>query len=79
MVEDSASDAELTYRVLQHAGYAVQSLRVQTAEAMQQALAEQVWNVIICDQDMPRFNASAALQLLHTSGLDIYLSLWYLA
>ena len=71
MVEDSASDAELTYRVLQHAGYAVQSLRVQTAEAMQQALAEQVWNVIICDQDMPRFNASEALQLLHTSGLDI--------
>ena len=71
MVEDSTSDAELTYRVLQHAGYAVQHLRVQTAEAMQQALAEQVWDVIICDQKMPNFNAGAALQLLQATGLDI--------
>jgi len=70
-VEDSASDASLTERILTKAGYAVHSERVMDAREMSAALAKQPWDVIIADYRLPEFDAPSALSLLHQSGRDI--------
>jgi PAS domain S-box-containing protein len=70
-VEDSESDAALVERSLEKAGFHVECRRVETAEEMQAALAQQAWDVIIADYHLPRFNAELALQVLQASGRDI--------
>jgi PAS domain S-box-containing protein len=71
IVEDSPDDATLLLLELERSGYDPTFARVDTAAAMQAALAEQPWDIIIADYSMPHFNALAALQLLQESGLDL--------
>jgi PAS domain S-box-containing protein len=70
-VEDSERDVALLKCHFSSAGYDVFSERVNTAEAMKVALAEKVWDVVLCDYSMLQFNALAALDVLHHSGKDI--------
>src|SRR5258708_40360144 len=70
-VEDSERDVELVTLHLTAAGYNLVSERVDTAEAMIAALDAEEWDIILCDYSMPRFNALAALEVLHKSGLGI--------
>jgi PAS domain S-box-containing protein len=69
-VEDDESDAAMVVRHMEQAGYSVQSLRVQDAEEMRQAIAEQAWDVVIADYHLPRFDAPGALRILLDAGLD---------
>ncbi len=71
IIEDSEDDAYLIFREVQRGGYEVVSERAETAEAMQAALANQRWDLIICDFSLPHFSAPKALELLKQSGLDI--------
>jgi putative nucleotidyltransferase with HDIG domain len=71
IVEDSEDDALLLSRELKHAGYEIASERVDTAEAMRSALTKRKWDIIFCDYAMPHFSASAALELLRETGLDV--------
>jgi PAS domain S-box-containing protein len=71
IVEDSEDDAQLILRELRRGGYDVHSARVETAEAMRSALAAQIWDLIVCDYSLPRFNAPQALQVLKDSGKDL--------
>lgn len=71
LVEDSVDDAELLVREIQHGGYAVDHIRVETAEEMQSALHQQSWDIIICDYNLPQFNGLRALEVLHESGVDL--------
>jgi len=71
VVEDSEDDALLLISELRDAGYDPAFERVDTAEAMEAALATQPWDIVISDYSMPRFSASAALTLLQESGLDL--------
>jgi PAS domain S-box-containing protein len=71
IVEDSEDDAELLLLELESGGYEPISERVDTAAAMQAALAGRPWDVVIADYAMPRFSALAALKLLQESGLDL--------
>src|SRR3990170_5476571 len=71
VVEDSEDDAKLLLRALAKAGFAVASQRVDTAAAMQAALDEGTWDVILADYSMPEFSAPAALDTLKDSGLDL--------
>src|SRR5512147_1137217 len=71
VIEDSKDDAELILREIQRGGYEVESERVETANAMQAALARQSWDLILCDFSLPRFSAPKALELLKKSGYDI--------
>lgn len=71
IVEDSQDDAALLLLELESGGYSPTFARIDTAAAMQAALAEQPWDIIIADYSMPHFNALAALQLLQDSGLDL--------
>ena len=71
VVEDSEDDALLVLRELQRGGYKVDSERVDTAAAMQAALARRRWDIVIADYAMPTFSGLAALQIVKDSGLDL--------
>jgi PAS domain S-box-containing protein len=71
IVEDSENDALLLEIELQRAGYQTQCQRVETREALSEALTRQAWDVVIADYVMPRFNGLEALALERSKGLDL--------
>lgn len=71
IVEDSEIDSELLEQKLIEKGYELECKRVDTSGAMQSALAEQEWDVIISDFVMPHFSGLEALQMLKDCGIDI--------
>ena len=71
LIEDSEDDARLLLREIQRGGYEVESERVETADAMRDALARHSWDLIICDFSLPRFSAPHALELLKNTGIDL--------
>jgi two-component system cell cycle sensor histidine kinase/response regulator CckA len=71
LVEDSGTDAKLVVQELLRMGRDVQFERVETAPAMQAALDNQSWDVVISDWSMPKFSAPAALGVLQEKGLDL--------
>ena len=68
LVEDSEDDALLLQRELRRGGYEPICERVDTAEAMEAALKERTWDIVISDHSMPAFSSSAALELLRRKG-----------
>ncbi|MBV8882530.1 MAG: response regulator [Chroococcidiopsidaceae cyanobacterium CP_BM_RX_35] len=71
VVEDSEDDAVLLALELQRGGYKPVFKRVDNAAALEQALEQQSWDVVISDYSLPQFSASTALKLLQEQGLDI--------
>jgi PAS domain S-box-containing protein len=71
MVEDSEDDAQLLVRELTRGGYDVTSLRVETAEALTDALLRESWQVILCDFALPHFNGTAALRIVKDRSIDL--------
>ena len=71
LVEDSEDDAKLALRALRAGGFDPTSRRVQTAAALETALAEERWEVVISDFNMPSFTGLEALGILRSTGLDI--------
>jgi two-component system cell cycle sensor histidine kinase/response regulator CckA len=71
MVEDSEDDAELILRELRRGGFDVTHRRVETADAMREALAGKPWDIVLSDFSMPEFSAPGALAVRRASGLDI--------
>ena len=71
IIEDSEDDAELVLRELRQGGYSIIAQRVETAAALERALLEQTWDVVISDHSMVQFSAPAALLQIQKSGLDL--------
>jgi two-component sensor histidine kinase len=71
IIEDSEDDALLLLRELRRGNYELTFTRVDTPEAMQEALEREKWDLIICDYSMPQFSAPAALELLQKSEYDL--------
>ena len=71
IVDDSPDDAELAAQALRRGGFPLTYQRVDTPEAMHAALGEGIWDVVIADYSMPRFNGLAALKMLRDTGLDL--------
>jgi len=71
LVEDNEDDAFLLVRSLRQGGFEVVWERVQTPVQFQAALAAQSWDAIICDYNLPRFSAPAALEIMRSAGLDL--------
>ena len=71
VVEDSEDDVLLLTRYLQQGGYDPEVERVDTAEAMERALAGRTWDLVICDYAMPRFTVFGALGLIKERGDDL--------
>ena len=63
LVEDVENDALLVVRELRKQGYEPMYERVDTAEAMQAALANGSWDIILSDHSMPSFSSGAALEI----------------
>jgi len=70
-VEDSELDVELALLQLQRSGYAATAVRVESAEAMREALSSACWDVVLSDCSMPQFGAEDALALLREKALEI--------
>ncbi|WP_442994235.1 PAS domain S-box protein [Scytonema sp. PRP1] len=71
IVEDSEDDTLLVLRELRRGGYTVDYVRVDTPAAMQAALNQQSWDIVIADYNMPAFSAPEALKLLQSRKLDL--------
>lgn len=71
IVEDSEADCALLLEELRRHGFAPQSVRVDTASDMNEALLKRSWDLIVADYDLPGFSAPAALEVLQRSHLDI--------
>lgn len=71
IVEDSEDDALMALRELKKTGYDVTSKRVESADALREALDKQEWDIIISDYAMPNFNGMDALKIYVKTGIDI--------
>ena len=71
LVEDSPTDAKLILRELQRGGRQVESLRVETAPDMREALSSANWDIVLSDWSMPQFSALGALALLRSIDKDM--------
>jgi HD-GYP domain-containing protein (c-di-GMP phosphodiesterase class II) len=71
MIEDSEDDVLLMIRELKRNGYNPVYERIETAGAMKNALEDKQWDIILCDYNMPKFNAPSALALLKEANIDI--------
>ena len=71
LVEDSDDDVLLIVQQLRRDGIELSYACVQTAQGMAAALADRPPQLVICDYNMPSFNAQDALALLHRDGLDV--------
>ncbi len=70
IVEDNESDALLVVAELERCGWDVAWERVDTREAMAEALDRSRFDLIVSDYRMPRFRAPDALALWKERGLD---------
>jgi PAS domain S-box-containing protein len=71
IVEDSENDTQLLVHELRRGGYDPMHERVESAAAMDRALARQQWDMVIADYSIPNFNSMAALALLKERGHDL--------
>jgi diguanylate cyclase (GGDEF)-like protein/PAS domain S-box-containing protein len=70
LVEDSDDDAQLLVLQLRRAGYEPDYLRVDSEAAMQAALQQGTWQIVVSDYAMPGFSGLVALQLLRKVSPD---------
>lgn len=71
LVEGSQSDATLITQTLEAQWPQIVAVRVEDETTMRAALADHVWDVVICDWCLPKFNALGALQTLRDAELEI--------
>ncbi|MCC7250495.1 EAL domain-containing protein [Hyphomicrobium sp.] len=71
LVEDSEDDAILLQEALKHGGYDVSALRVDTGDALRQALRDGQWDVVFADYSLPSSSAKDTLETVRESGLDL--------
>lgn len=71
VVEDSEADAELLLHELSKVGYKPTARRVDSAAAMESALKQDDWDLIISDYVLPQFSGLEALKILQKHNLDI--------
>jgi diguanylate cyclase (GGDEF)-like protein len=71
IVEDSEDEALLLTHELKRAASDVSWKRVDSAQAMEEALCDEDWDLVISDHAMPGFSADRAYDLLCRCGKDI--------
>jgi len=71
IIEDSEDDAAIVMRELTKAGYEVVVTRVDTADALIDALKDCNWDVAIADYKMPSFSGTQALEIVRQQCADL--------
>ncbi len=69
VIEDSELDAMLLLEQLKAGGYAPDTVRVDNAQALKEALARK-WDIIFSDHNMPQFNSTEALRIVRSANPD---------
>lgn len=64
LIEDSEEDAELLLAEVKGGGYAPTHRRVESAAATRSALAEESWDIVISDYNMPQFTGLDAVRIV---------------
>jgi PAS domain S-box-containing protein len=62
-VEDSPDDAELMMHALRRGGFELIGTRVDSESSLRAAFGQRIWDVILCDYNLPGFGAVRALAL----------------
>jgi len=70
-VEDSEDDCALLERELRKGGFTLQPLRVCTAAALESALADGDWDLVVSDHSMPGFTGLQALDIVRARNSDL--------
>lgn len=70
LVEDYEPDAILLARTIARGGFNLTTRRVDSSAAMQRALQEASWDLVLCDYAMPGFSALQALAMLQQHQID---------
>ncbi len=68
LIEDLPDDAALVKMELHRGGFEVESIVVDNAEAMQKAVAETTFDVVISDYNLPQFTGLQALRIHRDSA-----------
>ena len=72
LVEDNVDDAFLLERFLSRHGFRPAMIRVETEDELRAELAKiPLPEIILADYNLPNFSGPQALQILHSTGLDI--------
>ena len=71
IVEDREDDALLVLRELARDSYEVTHVRVDTVQALEEALRSREWDIVLSDFSLPTMTAMDVLRVLAASGLDL--------
>jgi signal transduction histidine kinase len=71
IVDDSPEDAELVLRELSRGGYELRSRRVETRDALIDALATGEWDLVLYDYSLPAFDALSAVTAVSEHAPDL--------
>ncbi len=71
LIEDSPEDAQLLLAALRHGGYAPDCERVETEDALRAALDRRLWDIVLCDYTLPRFDGPSAIRVVRETGHDL--------
>jgi len=71
VVDDSMDDVLLLQRELRRGGYDPSVRRVQDAASLAAALADDAWDLVLCDYVVPGLDVLEALRVVQASGLDL--------
>ena len=63
-IEDSEDDFELVSLELIQAGFELKRNRVETVPALLNAFKNQVWDIVICDHNLPALDSTTALRIV---------------
>jgi diguanylate cyclase (GGDEF)-like protein len=71
LVEDSEDDAELLLRELRKGGFNPECTRVDSGPALDTALLNEAWDMVITDHNLPGFSSQAVLATIKRSEIDV--------
>lgn len=71
IVDDSLTDADGIINTLRQAGHAVRAAREDSPAALEQLLANQTWDLMICRDTLPNLSPKDILSLLQRLGKDL--------
>jgi PAS domain S-box-containing protein len=71
LVEDCEDDAQLILRELRKDGWRTDWRRVYSRSALEEALGQGPWDLVICDHVMPSFSSFEALAVVRGRSLDL--------
>lgn len=71
MIENSVHDAEQIVLLLARSGFQTEYLQITSIEALQDALSNHHWDLVLSDYDLPQLTVHDVLRIINEKELDI--------